>query len=220
MRAGGWLTIALGASLVLATGSLGDEGRGKEIFSTVCSACHGPQGGGNQALLAPSIAGLDEWYIVLQLDKFRAGWRGFHSEDVGGQRMAAMARSLNSEDAVREVAAYVASLPPVKPTPTLTGGNPTQGANVYAACIACHGFAGDGNRVIDAPAINHASDWYLLEQLNNYRNGIRGSTPGDRNGPLMRAMARTLPNEQAMRDVIAYITTALTPVTAYTPPAQ
>jgi len=212
MRAGGWLTIAFGASLVLAAASVGDDGRGKEIFSTVCSACHGPQGGGNQALLAPSIAGLDEWYIVLQLDKFRAGRRGFHSEDVGGQRMAVMARSLNDEDAVREVAAYVASLPPVKPVPTISGGNSAQGANVYAACIACHGFAGDGNRVIDAPAINHASDWYLLQQLHNYKEGLRGSTPDDRNGPLMRAMARTLPDEQAMKDVIAYISTALTPI--------
>ena len=86
MRVARWLTIVFGAWLVFAKTSGGDEGKGKEIFSTVCSACHGPNGGGNQALLAPSIAGLDEWYIVLQLDKFRAGWRGFHSEDVGGQR--------------------------------------------------------------------------------------------------------------------------------------
>ena len=217
MRVGAWVALAFGAPLVLAAAAEGDEGRGKEIFSTVCSACHGPNGGGNQALLAPSIAGLDEWYIVLQLDKFRAGRRGFHTTDVGGQRMAVMARSLDSENAVRGVAAYVASLPPVKPEPTITGGDWARGANVYAACIVCHGFAGDGNRVIDAPAINHASDWYLLAQLHNYRRGIRGATPGDRNGPLMIAMARTLPDEQAMKDVIAYISTALTPLHATAP---
>lgn len=30
-------------------------GRGKETFSTVCAACHGPDGKGNQAMGAPNL---------------------------------------------------------------------------------------------------------------------------------------------------------------------
>jgi cytochrome c oxidase subunit 2 len=218
MRVGGLLAqvAALGVTLSLPSFATADEGRAKETFATVCSACHGPDGGGNAAMLAPSIAGLDEWYIVLQLDKFRAGWRGEHFQDVGGERMAPMARSLADEDAVRSVAAYVASLPPVKPAPTLTGGDPTHGASRFVACVACHGIGGDGNRMMNVPAINHASDWYLFKQIQHFQTGIRGSHPGDRTGMLMRGMSMTLSDEQALRDVIAYISTALTPMRSTT----
>jgi len=173
----------------------------------VCSACHGPDGGGNVQIQAPSIAGLDEWYMVRQLNTFRAGTRGKHFDDPGGERMRAIAQTISGEDSVRELAAYIAYLPPVKPAPVLGGGDPERGANLFVACVACHGLNGDGNRNLALPAINHQADWYLLTQLKHFKAGIRGGAPGDHSGASMRAMAATLPDEQAMLDVVAYINT-------------
>jgi cytochrome c oxidase subunit 2 len=214
MRLAGWLVgLVVGvAALGLASAATADEARGKEIFTTLCSTCHGPNGGGNQATLAPSIAGLDEWYIVAQLNHFRGGMRGEHFEDIGGERMRAMARSLSDEATVRDVAAYVSSLPPVKPPLTLTGGDATRGGYIFVACENCHGIGGDGNRMMNVPAINHASDWYLIKQIQHFQTGIRGGKPGDRAGQLMRGMALTLPDEQAAVDVVTFITTGLWPM--------
>jgi cytochrome c oxidase subunit II len=203
LRAG--LALLIGLSFSLPSSAV-DEARGKQLF-LVCSACHGPDGGGNVQIQAPSIAGLDEWYMVRQLKSFRAGKRGNHFDDPSGARMRAIAQTISGEDSVRELAAYIAYLPPVKPAPILSGGDPDRGANLFVACVACHGLNGDGNRNLALPAINHQADWYLLTQLKHFKAGIRGGTPGDNAGASMRAMAATLADEQAMLDVVAYITT-------------
>lgn len=58
-----------------------------------------------------------------------------------------------------------------------------------------------------APRIAGTDDWYLATQLRKYRSGVRGANPKDLQGALMRPMARTLPNEDAVRNVVAYIGT-------------
>jgi cytochrome c oxidase subunit 2 len=200
-----WFTVSIGLLVVLPSGAV-DEAKGKQLF-VVCSACHGADGGGNAQIGAPSIAGLDEWYLVRQLNTFREGKRGNHFNDPGGERMRAIAQTISGEDSVRELAAYVAYLPPVKPPATLSGGDPERGANLFVACVACHGLNGDGNRDLALPAINHQADWYLLTQLEHFKAGIRGSALGDHGGASMRAMANTLADDQSMLDVVAYITT-------------
>jgi cytochrome c553 len=105
------------------------------------------------------------------------------------------------------VSAYVATLAPLIPAPVLTGGDPAKGQALYAPCAACHAPDGSGNAAVFGPPLQHASDWYLLTQLTNFRAGVRGAKPGDTSGALMRPMATVLVDEQAMRDVIAYITT-------------
>jgi hypothetical protein len=47
----------------------------------------------------------------------------------------------------------------------------------------------------------------MLTQLSNFKAGIRGAVPEDASGATMRPMAMTLADEQAMKDVIAYILT-------------
>ena len=76
----------------------------------LCSQCHGVDGAGDPRFLAPSIAGLPEWYALTQLSKFRSGARGTHFDDISGMRMRPMALTLANEDDVASVAAYVASL--------------------------------------------------------------------------------------------------------------
>jgi cytochrome c553 len=78
-------------------------------YYTVCLACHGPQGEGNEALKAPPIARLDDWYVARQLRKFQTGVRGRAENDITGLQMAAMAATV-PPDAVEHVAAYVRTL--------------------------------------------------------------------------------------------------------------
>jgi cytochrome c553 len=105
------------------------------------------------------------------------------------------------------VASYVAGLPRVHPQATLPGGDATRGQTLYAPCVACHGPDGAGIQALNGAPLRASSDWYLLRQLQNFRSGIRGTNPLDTSGALMRPMSMTLPDEQALLDVIAYITT-------------
>lgn len=199
------LLVAALVSLALpAAPALAENERGRQLFG-LCAQCHGAQGGGDPAALAPDIAGLPQWFVEGQLHKFRAGGRGTHFDDIGGMRMRPMSMWLQNDDDVAAVAEYVASLPVVDPEPTLEGGDPERGKTLYAPCVACHGTDGAGNQQLNAPPINHASDWYLLTSLKNFKQGVRGTNPKDTTGMLMRPMSMTLADEQAMKDVIAYI---------------
>jgi cytochrome c553 len=60
---------------------------------------------------------------------------------------------------------------------------------------------------LGAPDIRFTGDWYLLAQLKKFKSGQRGTNPKDIKGATMRPMAMTLANEQAMKDVVAYIMT-------------
>ncbi|MEN8158652.1 MAG: c-type cytochrome [Myxococcota bacterium] len=183
-----------------------DLARGEELFE-LCATCHGPQGEGNEMYLAPAIGGMPLWYLERQLQKFREGIRGTHFDDIEGMRMLAMARSLRTErgDDLKDVAAYTASLPSVKPPPTLTGGDAERGKVHYATCGACHGQAGEGVQATNGPPVANQSDWYLLSSLVRFKSGVRGSNPSDPNGAVMRGMSGVVPDEQAMKDVIAYM---------------
>ncbi|MEM8607344.1 MAG: c-type cytochrome [Myxococcota bacterium] len=172
-----------------------------------CAQCHGVAGQGNEAIGAPAIAGLERWYVKAQLRKFKRGHRGWHPEDAGGKRMWPMARAMDTDEKVDLISQYVASMPAGTPEPTLEGGNPATGKIYFATCVQCHGANAGGNIDEYGPPLNNASDWYLLTQLQNFKAGRRGTHPGDVTGAKMRPFSMTLPNEQAMKDVIAYIGT-------------
>jgi cytochrome c553 len=172
-----------------------------------CVQCHGASGQGNQAIGAPAIAGLPRWYIKRQLRNFKSGYRAWHPDDVAGKRMQPMARALDTDEKVDLVASYVAAMPPTHPEPVLEGGNPETGKIYFAVCVQCHGANAGGNIDQFGPPLAGASDWYLLTQLQNFKAGMRGTHPDDVTGAKMRPFSMTLPTEQAMKDVIAYIGT-------------
>ena len=60
---------------------------------------------------------------------------------------------------------------------------------------------------MNAPRLRHTSDWYLASTLERYKAGIRGANPKNPNGIMMRGMAMSLADDQAIKDVVAYITT-------------
>jgi cytochrome c553 len=171
----------------------------------VCASCHGAAAEGNAELRAPRLNHLDPTYLAAQLDKFRRGIRGGEGATPEAAQMVGMAGTLADEQAVRDVAAYVASLDSSPPRPSIEG-DPQLGADYYNQfCGACHGPAAEGNTALNSPALAGADDWYLLAQLAAFRDGVRGAHPEDRTGKQMRAMAGVLPDEKAMRDVVAFI---------------
>ena len=106
------LTLALGAlvSLYSATSlAAGDPAKGKTLYAT-CGACHGQNAEGMEALNAPKLAGQEEWYVVRQLQNFKAGIRGTNPKDTYGMQMAPMAQTLPNDQAMEDVAAYIKSL--------------------------------------------------------------------------------------------------------------
>lgn len=179
--------------------------RGTELFET-CAPCHGENAAGNADIEAPAIAGLPQWYIEEQLQGYQQGFRGDHYMDLAGLRMRPMALSLTREGDIESVAQYVAELDPVFPPSTLHG-NAGAGARTYTqVCAACHGPDGRGIPELHAPPIVQLNDWYLYQELQNFRSGARGAAPGDTWGATMRANSLAL-SDQAMEDVIAYVQT-------------
>lgn len=87
----------------------GDAARGKSFYA-VCATCHGQNAEGSQEMNAPALAGMDEWYIVRQLENFKAGIRGSNPADTYGQQMAPMAQLLPDAQAIEDVAAYLHGL--------------------------------------------------------------------------------------------------------------
>ena len=87
----------------------GDTEKGRALYST-CAACHGTGAEGNEALNAPALTALGDWYQLSQLKAFKDGNRGTHPDDIYGQQMRPMAGVLADEQAMRDVVSYIATL--------------------------------------------------------------------------------------------------------------
>jgi cytochrome c oxidase subunit 2 len=183
--------------------SPGDVVAGKALYAT-CAACHGASGAGNLALNAPKLSGHGAWYLERQLKLFKVGARGAHEKDVFGKMMAPMAATLVDEAAIRNVSAYIASLPDAPAAPTIKG-NADSGKQRWATCAACHGAEGQGIAATYAPRLKGMSDWYMATQLKNFRQGIRGGHAQDAYGAQMALIASMLNDDAAVGDVLAYI---------------
>jgi len=184
----------------------GDVAAGRQSYA-VCAACHGAQAEGNPALHAPKLSGQGDWYLQRQLKYFKNGARGAHDKDVFGKMMAPMAATLADDTAIDNVSAYIKTLSD-SPAPSTVKGNADNGQSLYGStCGTCHGASGRGLRSTNAPGLKGMSDWYLVTQLKNFKQGIRGAHPQDMYGSQMALMSETLTDDQAIDDLVAYINT-------------
>lgn len=181
----------------------GDAAAGQALFST-CSACHGAQAQGNVQLNAPKLSGQADWYLIRQLNDFKAGVRGAHEADIYGKQMIPFAATLVDDAAVRNVVAYIVSQPESRAPSTLAG-DADKGKVLFQTCSSCHGADARGIWSTNAPRLAGMSDWYLARQLKNYQQGIRGAHRQDFNGAQMVAMAKVLPDDQAISDLLGYV---------------
>ena len=183
----------------------GDAAVGATLYTT-CAACHGASGEGNLALNAPKLAGQNGAYLIRQLGNFKHGMRGAQPNDVYGMQMVPFAGMLADDAAVRNLVAYIGTLPD-QPAPSTIVGDARRGAKLFGTCAACHGASGLGIEATNGPRLAHMSDWYLARQLTNFKEGIRGSHRQDYYGAQMALISNSVPDVRAINDLVAYIDT-------------
>lgn len=183
---------------------------GNNLYVGACSPCHGRSGEGLVSEFAPKLSGQEDWYLSRQLTNFvkeiRGGREGerwatqmsFHIGDFGQAQLDSFVDYIGTlEDAPAEV--------------TIEG-DTARGQQLYTTtCVACHGDDAMGNAALNSPRLKGMSDWYMVTQLQKFRDGTRGDHPEDTIGAQMVAFSSALPDEQALLDVTAYINTLASP---------
>jgi cytochrome c oxidase subunit 2 len=86
-----------------------DVAKGERLYN-ICSYCHGDSAQGVQAMNAPRMAGMSDWYMKRQLENFQQEIRGQHPTDFYGFQMSLMARTLYGEQDVNDLIAYINTL--------------------------------------------------------------------------------------------------------------
>ena len=186
---------SIGAAAAPAAAPKVDLERGKQIASTVCTACHGPDG--NSAVPAnPNLAGQHAAYIAAQLAAFKSGARP-------SPIMQGMAAPLSPED-MQAVGAYYQAQKPkegvardkasvARAQQIWRGGIRSLGV---PACAGCHGAAGHGIPA-QYPRLAGQHPELSLGWLKAYASGARPS-------PVMGPIASKL-NENDMKALADYV---------------
>jgi len=130
-----------------------------------CTPCHG-ETGISQTENTPSLAGQPDLFLQWQLVFFRSGSRK-------NEIMQPMADQLSNED-VRNLGAYFASLPP--PKASAPDDNPDlskKGAEAAAGrrCASCHTDTFAGTKAV-ARLAGQRED-YLIKALHDYKSNVR-----------------------------------------------
>ncbi len=92
-----------------------------------------------------------------------------------------------------------------------------KGKQLFAICATCHGTNAQGIDSLSAPRLTGLQDWYLERQLHHFKTGVRGGDVSDLRANQMAAMAKTLTDTLAVRQVVAYIS-SLTNENSFTIP--
>jgi len=87
----------------------GDIHLGQKLYQS-CAVCHGESAEGNKVFGAPRLNGLNDWYLVTQLNNFRLGYRGTDKSDTYGQQMQAASSVVLSEKDAENLATYIYQL--------------------------------------------------------------------------------------------------------------
>ena len=169
----------------------GDAAKGQAIGSTVCAACHGPDGN-SPAAANPKLAGQHPEYLFKQMKNFKPA---------DGQQPERVSPIMNGmiaafdEGQMRDLAAYFASQKQTgeqaKNAETIAigqklyrGGDAAKG---LPACAACHGPTGSGIPA-QFPRISGQFAEYLEAQMKAFRDGGRANDPNK----MMRMVAEKM----------------------------
>jgi len=156
---------ALGAVLVVAANgnvSAADVSAGRALAEG-CAACHGADGI-SQMELTPSLAGQPDEFVQWQLVYFRSGVR---KSDV----MSPIAEALSNQD-IRNLGDYYASLPP--PQPTMAPDALAQKGEQIALqhrCRSCHSDDYNGFRA--AARLSGQREDVMVKALHDFKSGKR-----------------------------------------------
>lgn len=172
-----------------------------------CTLCHGATGGGNVAILAPALAGIEPWYLAEQLQGYRMRHRGKDfATDPAGTEMRVVTNDIRPEE-VDAIGAWLSRLPVTKP-PVTVAGDARRGKPLYAThCAACHGARAEGNAALHAPSLVRLNDWYVVASFRKYQAGLRGADATDPWANAMHVQSRALPTDFAIEDVARFLGT-------------
>jgi cytochrome c553 len=152
------------AALIAGTGraSAADAAAGKAL-AEACAGCHGADGISQEPLTA-SLAGQPDEYVQWQLVYYRSGARK-------NEVMQPIAEALSNEE-IRNLGAYYASLPPPKPA-AAPDALAQKGEQIAVAhrCRSCH--ADDLNGFRAAARLSAQREDVLLKALRDYKAGRR-----------------------------------------------
>ncbi|MGA8582546.1 MAG: c-type cytochrome [Roseiarcus sp.] len=177
MRIPIWIIVASSVAFpVAAMAAEGNPAAGKARAEAAgCFACHGVDGVATADGLAtdkndPNLAAQPDLYLQFQLVFFRKGVRK-------NEVMNAMAQQLSDDD-LRNVSAYFASLPPPNPpaSPDTAPEDTELGSKVAQAihCTNCHGDHFEG--VDNIARLAGQREDYVYEALRDFKSGARTST--------------------------------------------
>lgn len=162
------VALALAAWVLSAGGAAGQEVpggdpvRGRDLYETGCSTCHGLEGRGSDdgpPLIGVGAASADFYLSTgrMPLDEPRA--------------QSERKRRKYDDAEIRHLVAYVASLGDGPPIPTVRPerGDLPLGNQLYTAnCAACHNSAGSGGalgQAVFAPGLRRSSDLEIAEAI-------------------------------------------------------
>jgi cytochrome c553 len=128
---------------------------------SLCTSCHGERGV-SQTENTPSLAGQPDLFLQWQLVFFRSGSRK-------NEVMQPIAEQLSNED-IRNLGAYFASLPPAAATKPEESSQAESGAKIVVgrSCASCHIDTFAGTRT--ARIAGQRED-YLVKALHDHRSG-------------------------------------------------
>jgi cytochrome c553 len=182
----------------------GDPARGEPIASTVCGACHGPDGN-SQTAANPKLAGQHPEYLFKQMTNFK-GADGKQPERVNAIMNGMIAAF--DENQMRDLSAYFASKKQTgeaaKNRETIEAGQKLYRAGDMSkglpACAACHGPTGAGIPA-QFPRIAGQFPEYTEAQLKSFREGSRANDPAK----MMRMVAIKMTDAEikAVSDYVA-----------------
>jgi cytochrome c553 len=176
----------------------GDPAKAQPIATSVCAACHGPDGN-SPIPTNPNIAGQHKQYLYKQLTDYKAARRK-------NPIMMGIVANLSDDD-MRNLAAYFSQQKPriggakdrdlvMAGQHLYRGGDNTLGV---PACAACH--APDGAGIpIQFPRLSGQNGEYTVAQLQLFRTGERANDPNS----VMRTIAQRM-SDKAMSAVAEYI---------------
>ena len=165
-----------------------------------CKLCHSNR----EMQRGPVIDGMEEWYLLDQLQKFKSGQRGKQESNRAEFLMGTAMKDIPADpDTLRELAAAFANLPS-QPSLTTIKGDIERGKQLYQSCANCHGPDAKGKPEVKAPGLLVQEDWFLLDQLRKYKIGLRGTHPNDTFGIVMAATVKDWPDKD-FKDVVSYL---------------
>ncbi|HEY6797972.1 MAG TPA: cytochrome c [Kineosporiaceae bacterium] len=174
-----------------------DVAAGRQLFLANCATCHNldAQGRGN----APSLIGVGAAAVDFQVGTGRMPL------PASGPQAPATGRKF-TQDEIKKMAAYIASLGPGPAVPSADAvdpakGNPARGGELFRTnCAMCHNFAANGGALTRgkyAPNLNNTTPTQIYEAMET--------------GPQsMPVFSDTNIDPESKRDIIAWVRTIKT----------